>query len=100
MPVSSFTTDFTFQLLNPNADGFTFTIQNAGTTALGSGGGGLGYQIIGKSVAVKFDLYDNSGEGPDSTGLYKNGAAPTMPAINLTPSGVNLHRGDVIRLAG
>ncbi|MGA7317361.1 MAG: chitobiase/beta-hexosaminidase C-terminal domain-containing protein, partial [Silvibacterium sp.] len=96
--VSSFTTDFTFQLLNPAADGFTFTIQNAktGPTALGSGGGGLGYQGIGKSIAVKFDLYNNNGEGPNSTGLYKNGAAPTIPAIDLTPSGINLHSGDVM----
>lgn len=96
VPVSSFTTDFTFQLLNPAADGFTFAIQNVGTTALGGLGGGLGYQGIGKSVAVKFDLYNNAGEGPNSTGLYKNGAAPTIPTIDLTPSGINLHSGDVM----
>jgi len=96
VPVNSFTTDFTFQLLNPAADGFTFTIQNVGTNAVGGNGGGLGYQAIGKSVAVKFDLYNNAGEGPNSTGLFKNGAAPTVPAINLTPSGINLHSGDVM----
>jgi Legume lectin domain len=96
VPVNSFTTDFTFQLLNPAADGFTFTIQNVGTGAVGALGGGLGYQGIGKSVAVKFDLYSNNGEGPNSTGLYKNGAAPTTPAIDLTSSGINLHSGDVM----
>ena len=49
----------------------TFTIQNTGLTALGPAGGGLGYGPdppggaagIGKSVAIKFDLYDNDGEG-------------------------------------
>ena len=33
--VQSFTTDFTFELSNPSADGLTFTIQNVGPTALG-----------------------------------------------------------------
>ena len=73
--VQSFTTDFSFQLTNPNADGMAFVIQNAGTTALGPMGGGLGYGAPGtggipSSVAVKFDLYNNAGEGTNSTGLY------------------------------
>ena len=55
--IQSFNTDFKFQLTNPAADGFTFTIQNAGPTAVGGDGGYLGYGGIGKSVAVKFDLY-------------------------------------------
>ena len=96
VPVSSFTTDFTFQQTNPTADGMTFTIQGAGLSAVGGNGAGLGYQGIGKSVAVKFDLYSNAGEGPDSTGLYTNGAAPTMPAVNLSSTGINLHSGDVM----
>jgi hypothetical protein len=94
--VQSFTTDFTFQLTNPAADGFTFTIQNDSLNALGSLGGGLGYAHIGQSVAVKFDLYNNSGEGSDSTGLYINGAEPTVPAIDLTGSGIDLHSGDLM----
>ncbi len=94
--VNTFTTDFTFQVTNPVADGFTFAIQNAGPTAVGSHGGGLGYQNIGESVAIKFDLHSNSGEGPDSTGLYVNGAAPTSPSINLTGSGIDLHSGDLM----
>jgi hypothetical protein len=99
--VQSFTNAFSFQLTNPAADGFTFTIQNAGITAIGSPGGGLGYGSIApttaaitKSVAVKFDLFDNSGEGINSTGLYTNGVAPTVPATTLG-GGVNLHSGDV-----
>jgi hypothetical protein len=98
VPVQNFVTDFTFQQLNPNADGMTFTIQSQGTTALGNagGGGGLGYQGINNSVAVKFDLYSNNGEGPDSTGLYTDGASPTVPAVNLSSTGINLHSGDIM----
>ncbi len=103
--VQSFTTDFSLQLTNPNADGMTFAIQNAGTTALGSAGGGLGYASstcgstsgILTSVAVKFDLFQNCQEGNNSTGLYTNGASPTVPAITLG-GGVNLHSGDIFQV--
>ncbi len=94
--IQSFTTDFGFQLSNPAGDGITFTIQNVGPGALGSLGGGLGYANIPNSVAIKFDLYNSGGEGPDSTGLYTGGAMPTVPAINLTGTGIDLHSGDNI----
>jgi hypothetical protein len=102
--VQTFTNDFTFQLTTPNADGFTFTIQNAGTTALGPSGGGLGYGPdspggaagVPKSVAIKFDLFANAGEGTNSTGRYSNGASPTTPATTLG-GGVNLHSGDIMK---
>jgi hypothetical protein len=94
--IQSFTTNFTFQLSNPSADGITFAIQNVGPTALGTHGGGLGYATIPQSVAIKFDLYNNAGEGPNSTGLYINGAMPTVPAIDLTGTGIDLHSGDYI----
>ncbi len=93
---SQFATTFTFQLTNANADGFTFTLQGRDSGQLGAGGGGLGYQGIGNSVAIKFDLFNNAGEGSNSTGLYLNGAAPTnVGAIDMTSSGINLHSGDV-----
>ena len=103
--VQSFTNVFTFQLTNPNADGFTFTIQKTGVTAIGAVGGGLGYGAIapgqapgiGKSVAVKFDLFSNQGEGNNSTGLYTNGASPTIPATTIG-GGVNLHSGDIFQV--
>jgi hypothetical protein len=96
--VQNFTTDFDFQLTSAAGDGFTFALQNAaaGVNAVGLYGGGLGYQSIGSSVAVKFDLYSNSGEGNNSTGFYTNGAAPFVPALDLTASGVNLHSGDTM----
>ena len=103
--IQSFTTDFTFQItpaLTSTADGFTFTMQGNNSTALGPSGGGLGYGPdstagtpgIASSVAIKFDLCSNAGEGSDSTGIYINGASPTVPAVNMTSSGVNLHSGD------
>ena len=97
--VQQFTAAFDFQITNPNADGMTFTIQGNGPTALGSFGAGLGYATIPKSVAVKFDLHNNAGEGQDSTGLYLNGAVPTVPAVDLTNTGINLHSGDTFHVA-
>jgi len=96
LPVTGFTTDFTFQQLNASADGMTFTIQGQSQWALGAPGGGLGYQTIPTSVAVKFDIYNNAGEGVDSTGLYTNGAAPTVPSVDLTPTGIVLTSGDLM----
>ena len=106
--ITSFNTAFSFRLTDAVADGFTFSIQNAGTTALGPDGGGLGYGPdetggtggIPTSVAVKFDLYNNQGEGNDSTGLYENGAAPTnVGSVDLHASGIDLHSGDVFNVA-
>jgi Domain of unknown function (DUF1929)/Legume lectin domain/Chitobiase/beta-hexosaminidase C-terminal domain/PKD domain len=113
--VQSFTSDFMFQLTTPNSDGFTFVLQNTGITAIGAGGGGLGYAGLGKSVAVKFDLFNNDGEGNNSTGLYIGGNSPNVPATNLgggscttaapCPSpttfavGIpNLHSGDIFQV--
>ncbi len=104
--VTKFSNQFTFQLTSPNADGFTFTIEGDGPTALGPTGGGLGYGPdtpggtpgIANSVAVKFDLYNNAGEGTDSTGEYTDGASPTTPAIDLSSTGINLHSGDVFQV--
>ena len=94
--VQSFVTNFTFQLSNPLADGITFAIQGQGSSAVGGSGSGLGYRLITKSIAVKFDLTNDSGEGVDSTGLYVNGATPAFPAIDLSPSGINLHSDDTM----
>jgi hypothetical protein len=93
--VQQFSTSFDFQLTNPNADGFTFTIQGVSPTAVGSPGGYLGYGYLHQSLAVKFDLFSNGGEGNNSTGMYTNGAIPTLPAKDLTPTGINLHSGDL-----
>lgn len=103
--IQTFTTDFSFQITNPSADGMTFTIQGNGVYAVGSQGGGLGYGpdpfdsgkilSIGRSVAVKFDIFDNDGEGYNSTGIYTDGAVPSIPALDMTTSGIMLRSGHV-----
>lgn len=98
--VTSFTTQFDFQITggtNPTADGMTFVLQNIGLTAVGAAGGGLGYNSIAKSVAVKFDLYNNTGEGNNSTGLRTNGLSG--PSIDLTGTGIDLHSGHIFNAA-
>jgi Bacterial lectin len=62
--VQNFTTDFNFQItpgVSAIAGGFTFAIQNVGVNAIGADDGELGYRGIGSSVAIKFDLFQNSG---------------------------------------
>jgi hypothetical protein len=95
--IQAFTTTFQFQLSNAQGNGFTFTIQNAGATALGGDSAGLGYQDILKSVAVKFNFYNYNGEGSDSTGIYTNGQAPVLPTVDISPSGIQLGSGDSIQ---
>jgi hypothetical protein len=107
--VLSFTSDFTFQMTNagtgPLADGMTFTLQGVGPFAIGSMGGGLGYgpepQVgsfvsrVLKSVAVKFDTFNDVGEGDNSTGVYTGGEAPALPAVPFPPGTIDLHSGHV-----
>src|SRR5262249_54546322 len=80
--VQNFNPTFTFQLppgATPTADGMAFVIQGVGPTALGPPGGGLGYGLdhpdpnfrgITRSMAIKFDVFDNVGEGVNSTGIF------------------------------
>jgi hypothetical protein len=96
--ISRFTTQFNFQVTANEMGGFTFTIQGAGPGALGSGGLGLGYAGLNNSLAIKFDDLDDAEEGYDSTGLYINGATPTLPAIDLSNSGIDLDNGHVFNV--
>jgi hypothetical protein len=100
--VRGFMTQFEFQLREgsvPRADGLTFTLQAdpRGITALGPAGGGLGYgadhpvqpppaTAVRKSVALKFDIYDNAGEGTNSTGIFADGRSPTVRDPSLPPN--------------
>lgn len=75
--VNAFTSEFEFSATGTSpADGLTFVIQNAGSTAVGSHGGSLGYVGINKSVAVRLEYW-----GQSSTGLYTRDAAGVQ---NLT----------------
>jgi len=107
--VTRFTSAFTFQILNGRdngSDGFTFVVQNDGPAALGGGGGFLGYGArsdagnpgVTNSVALKFDLHQNTLDGRtdpsnSSTGLFTDAQAPSG-GVDLLPSGINLHSQD------
>ena len=103
--VQNFVTDFTFQVysrnsppmvsrsrykLTPPQHSESPAVRWVMVPTLSTGTGG-----IPNSVAVKFDLYDNFGEGIDSTGLYVNGASPTIPFVDMTGTGIDLHSGDL-----
>jgi len=69
-----FTASFTFRMTNghdneqpdgsfPGADGIVFVVQNAGPTALGKSGEGIGYAGMSTALAVEYDTYLNPGYG-------------------------------------
>ena len=91
--VGCFTTTFSFQLTTAVADGFCFVMQNQSPTAMGAVGMDMGYGGLTHSLCVKFDIYNNSGEGTNSTGVFTGGTRPTVPSIDFTPSGINMRGG-------
>src|SRR6202158_2086721 len=98
--IRRFTTSFTFQARPgtvPMADGLTFIIQSNSPMALGNSGGGMGFEGVPRSVAIKFDLF-NHGRGGYSTGLYVNGHSPDAPSsgeanISLVGTDIGLTSG-------
>ncbi|HET6143418.1 MAG TPA: PxKF domain-containing protein [Candidatus Acidoferrales bacterium] len=96
-----FTSIFQFKMGGgsvPPADGIAFVIQNsaAGTAALGTDGGALGYGGIPASIAIEFDTFLNSWDydanhvGVQSCGATANTSDHTHCAIaapvSLTPT--------------
>jgi hypothetical protein len=79
------------------ADGVTFTVQNdsRGATALGAGGGALGYLFaIANSVATGLDYgHNNFGEGLNSLDLLANGTDKLAPFLD--PSPIDFRNTDV-----
>jgi hypothetical protein len=118
--VQNFNTTFAFRITpgtSPTADGMAFVIQGDGAGALGGAGGGLGYGSdhvggplgLPRSLAIKFDVFNNSGEGIDSTGIFTNGRSPTIrdpglapgfpdASVDLTGTGIDLHSGDPFKV--
>ena len=108
--VSTFTTSFTFQITpgtSPMADGMAFVIQGVGNKALGPGGGGLGYgsDTVGgggglpRSIAIKFDVFNNAGEGINSTGIFTGGRSPTIRQPGLTPVSPTHRSASTVRVS-
>jgi hypothetical protein len=73
------------------ANGMTFVVQNSpsGTSALGAGGGQMGYQGIAPSVALGLNIYPNY-----TIGIQLTTNAFVVPFA--TPGSVNLASGDPI----
>jgi fibronectin-binding autotransporter adhesin len=95
-----FSVNFTYHLGTATtgsyiADGMMFVLQNAGTGALGTGGGGLGYGGITPSIGVGFNIY--SFATPQGIVFGQNGAispSATTGSVNvasLDPIQVNLN---------
>lgn len=73
-----FDTTFTFQLSGgaPGADGFAFVIQDLGTSLTGTGGSGLGYENLPRSLAVEFDTFGFSPETDNHVSVQSRGNQP------------------------
>ena len=91
LPEGSTNTDGT-----PNmADGFAFVIQRNSPTAVGGGGGSLGYVGMPNSVAVEFDFYN----AVNQVGVYANGFdLGNDVAGNSTETGLTFENGHTYKV--
>lgn len=58
------------------ADGIVFVLQTAGNKALGTSGGGLGFEGFSPSLGIEFDTWNNTDQGDlgsDHLAILKNG---------------------------
>ncbi len=98
----NWTSQFTFQIHGGSAtraDGLAFVIQRNSPTALGGGGGSLGYAGIANSIAIKFDIFDGGTADPSdsTTGLFTNGQGP-FGGVDTLPSGIDFRNGRVFEV--
>lgn len=102
-----FSTTFTFQITpafngqQNIADGMAFVIQaGQGLTAVGSGGGDIGYDGIPNSIAVEFDTFQNSSNNDPASphiGIQSNGTGPNSANHGTTGNlGADLSGGAVV----
>jgi len=73
---------------DPPADGFTFTIQRQSNTALGGGGGAVGFVGIPNSLGVHFRWYDN-GNSISNVGIWTNGVADNTNEVATGGTDIN-----------
>jgi hypothetical protein len=92
--ITSFEASFIYQDVTGinGADGVTFCIQNdsRGASALGAGGGSLGYSGINPSVALALNIYDPNTRGVrflENGGIPGPGAGSYMPATPVLIGG-------------
>ncbi len=90
---TSFSTSFRFRIGDGSgADGMVFVVQNNGATALGGGGGNLGYSGLVNSIGVEIDEYFNGGWDPNNNHLGINTAGNMASVTTFIPP-VNLDNG-------
>jgi hypothetical protein len=93
--IDKFTTHFSYEVSSLiDTSGFTFTLQNSDMSAVGEGGDGLGYQGIGHSVAIAFNIGNGLTAEP-TYGVFTNGQ---QPATNNPLGSLDLRVGDVVHV--
>ncbi len=94
-----------FGTLDANgADGICFVLQTVGTSAIGTSGGGMGYQDFGTSLGIEFDTYQNGDFGDPShdhiaieyNGNINHGASTGHIAgpVQASATNVNIEDGE------
>jgi glucose/arabinose dehydrogenase len=92
---TSFSTQFQFQLTGAQgtngADGFTFVLQNNGSSKeVGGAGGALGLGGIGKSLAIEFDTYQHGfDQNNNNISILRDGNVVTPLATVAAPFDLN-----------
>ena len=96
-PILYFQSHFAFRITEPSGspdvtgsiggDGFAFVVQAQESSALGGGGGFLGYDGIANSVAVEFDTWRNGGGVAPENDLND----PDSNHIGITTGGTANH---------
>ncbi|MEM8963154.1 MAG: CARDB domain-containing protein, partial [Acidobacteriota bacterium] len=88
----TFRTSFSNGVKNSGADGMVFVFHDAGETALGGGGTGIGYSGLSPSLGVEIDTHRN-GTSYDTTtsdhiAINLNGVhtAPQLPPVTAIPA--------------
>jgi hypothetical protein len=94
--ITNFSESFTYKDISTNgADGIAAVWQNVGTSALGVGGGNLGFANLAKSAGLAMNIFSgNSGSGSEYNDTVTTGSVALTP----TPGGVNIASGDPINV--
>ena len=98
----AFEASFTYQDVGgAGADGASFVLQNQGFTAIGGGGGSLGYAVITPSVGLLIDIYTSAAGGSYPNGgvlLDVNGLAPSATNPYFGPGSLNIRAGNPVNV--
>lgn len=96
---ASFSTYFQFRFTDADvfdgqgfgADGLVFVVQTVSNN-VGTGGGGIGYEGIPKSIGIEFDTWNNGGIDANSSnhvGIDANGSVASLVLTEVTEADMN-----------